>query len=139
MAQNHVIDPTYFYDAIEEFAFDYTLYAKQVDDEELTDDGYSKVTYLTEVVRGSLQSGGATIVRSKTGNMTERYYDFYCKSLYRVHIDDIITYKDNYFICTDVNDYDEWGVRHAKFKMITLTQYRDFAEFIKYKQGQILI
>ena len=24
--QNHVIDPTYFYDAIEEFSFDYDLY-----------------------------------------------------------------------------------------------------------------
>ena len=33
--QNHVIDPTYFYDAIEEFAFNYTLYVntgKNIDD-----------------------------------------------------------------------------------------------------------
>ena len=26
MSQFHVIDPTYFYDAIEEFSFNYTIY-----------------------------------------------------------------------------------------------------------------
>ena len=33
--QNHVIDPTFFYDAIEEFSFNYNLYvntSKSVDD-----------------------------------------------------------------------------------------------------------
>lgn len=136
--QNHVIDPTYFYDAIEEFAFDYNLYVLTTND--IVDDaGYTKSTYELQTIRGSLQSHGSEVVRSKSGNTVQKTYEFYCKSLYRINQDDVLEYKNNYYICTSVHDYDEWGVRQASLKLINLTTYRDLAEYIKYLKGEILV
>lgn len=135
--QNHVIDPTYFYDAIEEFAFNYVLYHKT---NETKDENFNIVsTYEETIIRGSLQTQGSNIKRSKKGNTNTKDYNFYCKSLYRIHIDDIIEYKNNYYIVNEVKDYDEWGVRSASLSIITLTEYRDFAEYLKYQQGEILV
>ena len=55
--QNHNIDPTYFYDAIEEFAFDYKIYVVN-EDEELDDYGRKKNTYTQQIINDSLQSQG---------------------------------------------------------------------------------
>ena len=135
--QNHVIDPTYFYDAIEEFSFDYTIYHKV---DEGKDENFNVVsTYEEDIIRGSLQSQGSSIKRSKRGNTYEKSYNFFCKSLYRISIDDIIQYKNNFYIVNDTHDYDEWGVRIAALSLISLTEYRDFAEYIKYQQGDILV
>lgn len=135
--QNHVVDPTYFYDAIEMFAFNFTLYHKTNEEK---DENFNVVsTYESTIVRGSLQSQGSKVNRSKKGNTNSHDYNFYCKSLYRIHIDDIMEYKNNYYIVNDVRDYDEWGVRSASLSLITLTEYRDFAEYLKYLEGEMLV
>lgn len=137
MLQNHVIDPTYFYDAIEEFAFDYKLYVNT--DKGVDDYGRRVLKYSLQTIRGSLQSEGSTVNRSKTGNTDTKIYNFYCKSLYRINKNDILEYQNNYYIVTFVQDYDEWGVRNAQLKNIQLTQYRDLMDYIKYLQGDKLV
>lgn len=135
--QNHVIDPTYFWDAIDEFEFSYNLYVNT----SKTVDEYGKrvLHYTHKIVRGSLQSRGSSIRRSKDGNENKKSYDFYCKSLYRIDKNDILEYKNEYYICTEVQDYDEYGVRSATLKMINIAQYRDLADYIKYLQGEKLV
>jgi hypothetical protein len=136
---NHVIDPTYFYDCIEEFSFDFNLYVLTENDD-IDENGYTISKYELQTIRGSLQSSGSARVRSKEGNTTNKEYDFYCKSLYRIKEDDILEYKNNYYICTNINnDYDEYGVRAARLKLISLNTYRDLADYIKYLRGQKLI
>ena len=135
--QNHVVDPTFFYDAIEEFAFDYVLY--QLSSKAVDDYGRRIASYSQQTIRGSLQSKGKRVIRSKEGNTEEWIYEFYCKSLYRINIGDVILYKNNYLMCDSVFDYDEYGVRSATLKMISLTAYRDLADFVKYIEGQKLV
>lgn len=135
--QNHVIDPTFFWDAIEEFSFDYKLYVnigKEVDEA-----GRRILKYELNTVRGSLQSNGSSITRSKSGNTNNKSYNFYCKSLYRININDILEYKNNFYICKTVKDYDEYGVRDCTLELIQLTQYRDLAAYIKYLEGEKLV
>lgn len=135
--QNHNIDPTFFYDAIEEFSFNYNLYVntgKSVDEY-----GRRVLQYSQQVVRGSLQSQGSSISRSKSGTTNSKSYNFYCKSLYRININDILEYKDEYFIVNDVHDYDEFGVRWCSLSMISLTNYRDLKDYISYLKGEKLV
>lgn len=136
--QNHVIDPTYFYDAIEEFSFDYDIYVVKEKEEP---DEYGRIIseYTKNTIRGSLQSKGNRLVQSKEGNTHEFRYNFYCKSLYRINIGDIIEYKNNYLRVNFVQDYDEYGVREAELTMIDLASYRDFADYIEYLKGEKLV
>ena len=87
--QNHVIDPTYFYDCIEEFSFNYNIFV--VTGKTLDDYGNSVLTYTNQTIRGSLQCQGVNLSQSKKGNTDEMKYRFYCKSLYRIDIGDILT------------------------------------------------
>lgn len=136
--QNHVIDPTFFYDAIEEFAFNYIIHV--VTDENTIDEyGKTHVTYKKQTIRGSLQDDGVTEVKSKTGNTRVEKYRFYCKSLYRINIGDIIEYKNKYLRVNFVHEYDEYGVREVALQSIKLTAYRDFADYIKYLKGVKLV
>lgn len=135
--QNHVIDPTYFYDAIDEFAFDYKIYV--VNDTEIDDYGKVITTYKQNIINGSLQSDGVRERQSKSGTTQDKKYRFYCKSLYRIDIGDIIEYKDNYLRVNFVKDYDEYGVREAELQVIKLAMYRDFADYIKYLKGEKLV
>ena len=135
--QNHVIDPTYFYDAIEEFSFNYTLYVNS--GKNIDEYGKTVLLYSKQTIRGSLQSEGIHINRSKDGNSNNKVYNFYCKSLYRIDINDVLEYKNNYYIVTFVQDYDEYGVRNAQLKNIELSQYRDLASYIKYLKGESLV
>ena len=135
--QNHVIDPTYFYDAIDEFAFDYKIYV--VNDTEVDDYGKVITTYKQNIINGSLQSDGVRERQSKSGTTQDKKYRFYCKSLYRIDIGDIIEYKDNYLRVNFVKDYDEYGVREAELQVIKLSMYRDFADYIKYLKGEKLV
>lgn len=135
---NHIIDPTFFWDAIEEFSFDYDIYV--VTDKYIDDEGYEQRLYSKEVIRGSLQSNGISLHQSKEGNTKSKTYDFYCKSLYRINIGDVIEYKNNFYLVNDVNnDYDEYGVRAAKLTMIDLTDYQDLSDYIKYLSGEKLV
>lgn len=137
MSQNHVIDPTYFYDAINEFAFDYNWYvikSKYIDDR-----GNQKANFEKRIIRGSLQSQGTAINREITGNTESMSYNFYCKSLYRINIGDFIEYKDRWLIVTEVRDYDEWGVRSVVTKMTNLNNHRDFREWLDYVNGDKIV
>ena len=135
--QNHVIDPTYFYDCVEEFSFDYNIYV--VEKKEIDASGNVKRTYSKNVIRGSLQSQGVELRQSKDGNTKEMRYNFYCKSLYRIDIGDIIEYKNRYLRVESVKDFDEYGVRECSLRIVQLTQYRDLADYIKYLQGEKLV
>ena len=135
--QNHVIDPTCFYDCIEEFSFDYNIYV--VEKKEIDASGNVKRTYSKNVIRGSLQSQGVELRQSKDGNTKEMRYNFYCKSLYRIDIGDIIEYKNRYLRVESVKDFDEYGVRECSLRMVQLTKYRDLADYIKYLQGEKLV
>ena len=135
--QNHLIDPTYFYDAIEEFSFNYDIYIVV----SITQDerGLEKYTYQKQTIRGSLQSSGLTEEKKKEGTIDSKSYKFYCKSLYRINVGDIIEYKNNYYRCDSVQDYDEFGVRECSLSMIQLTAYRDLLAYIKYLNGTELV
>ena len=135
--QNHVVDPTYFYDAIEEFAFNYNWFVKN--SENVDDYGRVVSGYDQKIIRGSLQSQGSSIIQEKTGNKIRHDYNFYCKSLYRINKYDIIQYKDNYYMVTEVHDYDEWGVRSASLSIITLTEHKDFNDYLEYLNGTKLV
>lgn len=134
---NHLVDPTFFYDVIEEFAFDYDVYIEQPGS--VDDYGNTKISYKKEKIRGSLQVQGKPLRQSKTGNTMDVQYMFYCKSLYRIDIGDIIEYEGNFLRCIDTHPYDEYGVREARLQMIQLTAYRDFADYIKYIKGQKIV
>lgn len=135
--QNHVIDPTYFYDAIEEFSFDYMIYIAK--GKSITDEGKVKTEYERRVIRGSLQSSGTRLQQSTKGNITSTSYNFYCKSLYRINIGDIIEYKNKFLLCTAVNDYDEYGVRSAECSQIQLRQYQDLRDYVRYLNGEVYV
>lgn len=137
MYQNHVIDPTFFYDAIEEFSFNYDIYV--IVKKDLNEAGKTVITFDKQIIRGSLQSQGTVLVQSETGNMTTMRYDFYCKSLYRINIGDVIVYKNRYLLCKEVRDYDEYGVRSASLEQIQLTAYRDLRDYVKYLKGEELV
>lgn len=135
--QNHVIDPTYFWDAVEEFSFDYDIYV--VVGKKTNSIGKRVLQYQLQTIRGSLQSQGSRINRSLEGSTTEKEYNFYCKSLYRIKKNDVIAYKNDYYIVNGIKDYDEYGVRSANLSLIKLKQYDDLAEYIKYLKGETLV
>lgn len=135
--QNHVIDPSFFYDAIEEFAFDYNAYFEK--SHTIDERGNKVVEYDHKVVRGSLQSQGVVINHNKSGNIQEMRYNFYCKSLYRLEIGDIIRYKNRLLSVDSVQDYDEWGVRKASLIMVELAKYKDLTDYIKYLEGEKIV
>lgn len=137
MYQNHVIDPTFFYDAIEEFSFNYDIYV--VVKNGLNEAGKTAITFDKQIIRGSLQSQGEVLVQSETGNMITMRYAFYCKSLYRIDIGDVIVYKNRYLLCKEVRDYDEYGVRSANLEQIQLSSYRDLRDYIRYLNGEELV
>lgn len=135
--QNHVIDPTFFFDAIEEFSFDYDIYV--VTEKILDERGREKLTFNKQTIRGSLQSDGTTLSQSFEGNETKMSYNFYCKSLYRINIGDVIFYKGHYLRCNSVHDFDEFGVRSCTLQKIQLASYRDLLDYIKYLEGEKII
>ena len=137
MYQNHVIDPTFFYDAIEEFSFNYDIYV--IVKKGLNEAGKTAITFDKQIIRGSLQSQGEVLVQSETGNMITMRYDFYCKSLYRIDIGDVIVYKNRYLLCKEVRDYDEYGVRSASLEQIQLSSYRNLRDYIRYLNGEELV
>lgn len=135
--KNHLIDPTFFFSAIEEFAFDYDWYAckgKKLDDLHKLVYDFDKRT-----IRGSLQTQGLSLDMSKTGNINTNEYNFYCKSLYRISIGDFIFYKNTWLHVDSVHEYDEWGVRECHLKMVQLSAYKDLEEYVRYLNGEEII
>ena len=101
--------------------------------------GNSKLSYKKETIRGSLQSDGNRLRQSKDGNTHDMKYRFYCMSLYRINIGDVIVYKNRYLLCKEVRDYDEYGVRSASLEQIQLSSYRDLRDYIRYLNGEELV
>lgn len=137
MAQNHVIDPTFFNDAILEFAFNYDWFPMtgwKVDDM-----GRRIASFDKKVINGSLQPQTGSISFNKEGNTNQLKYNFYCKSLYRIDKGDFIFYKNRYLHVDGIQDYDEWGVREAYLTMVNLTDYRDFQDYLKYLNGEKIV
>lgn len=137
MSQNHILDPTFFYDAIEEFSFNFDVYV--VTAKTINEYGKTITTYTKTTIRGSLQSEGTKLSQNLSGNMTTMSYSFYCKSLYRINIGDIIEYKNNYLLVASVQDYDEYGCRSCDLEQIQLTAYRDLADYIAYLNGTKIV
>lgn len=137
MPNNHVIDPTFFYQCIETFSFDYDFY--RLSKQTVDDYGDQKMSYEHSMIRGSLQTQGERIVKRQEGNIVEVRYNFYCKSLYRIDKGDFIYYKHKLLRCEDVHEYDEYGVREASLIMVSLTAYQDLSEYIKYLEGEKLV
>lgn len=137
MYQNHVIDPTYFYEAIELFSFNFDWYP--IKDTEIDELGKRVLKYGKETIRGSLQSKGTRLNQNVNRNSEDMQYDFYCKSLYRISIGDFIFYKNRWLRVFTVNDFDEYGVRSAVLQMVELNNYKDFKEYLKYLRGETLV
>lgn len=137
MYQNHVVDPTYFYEAIEQFAFNFDWYP--IKDTEIDELGKRVLKYRKEKIRGSLQSKGTRLNQNVNRNSEDMQYEFYCKSLYRISIGDFIFYKNRWLRVFTVNDFDEYGVRSAVLQMVELNNYKDFKEYLKYLRGETLV
>lgn len=135
--QNHVVDPNYFNDAIEEFAFDFDWYVKSGQ----TVDSLGKIVnkFDKKVIRGSLQSHGTSLKQNLSLNSEDMEYRFYCRSIFRINIGDFIFYKNRWLHVESVRDYDEWGVRSAALRMINLVNYKDFSEYLQYLNGEKLV
>lgn len=137
MTQNHVSDPTFFFEALEEFAFDYDWFYES--DFEIDDYGCVKTKYVKSKIHGSLQSQGVSLQQSKDGNTQQMKYEFYCMSNYRIKINDFIFYKNRFLHVDSVHDYDEWGIRNCNLTMVNLNDYKDLQESIKYINGDLLV
>lgn len=135
--QNHLIDPAFFFDAIEEFSFNYRVYTAV--DKEINEHNQETYKYEERMIRGSLQPQGRKLSMTLNGNYEEMRYNFYCKALYRIDIGDIIEYKNRYMRVDEVKEYDEFGVRQCSLSMINLNAERDFADYIAYLRGEKII
>lgn len=136
-SQNHIIDPTYFDDALAWFSFPYDAYiVKNV----FRDDyGHERHEFEKTTIVGSLQSQGKSIQQSTQGNKMQWAYNFYCKSKYRIDIGDFLVYKHKLLHVDSIQDYDEWGVRSCHLTMVSLSAYKDLMEYIKYLTGEAAI
>lgn len=137
MLINHLIDPTYFYDCVEEFSFNYPIYVLS----NISYDAHGKqvATYEKNIIRGSLQDQGIRVTQEKGGNVKTNQFRFYCKSLYRINIGDVICYHNNYLRVNEVKTYDEYGVRSCTLEMIKLSNYRDLQAYINFLNGEELV
>lgn len=133
----HIIDPTFFYDAIDMYSFNYDAYiVRNIERDEY---GRQKSTFDKVKVRGSMQTQGANLSQSKTGNTVSNRFKFYYKSKYRLNIGDFMIYDNKLLHIVDSQPYNEYGVRECALEMAQLNEHRDLAEFIKLQTGDIRI
>lgn len=137
MANNHVIDPTFFFPAIDIFSFPYDIYIRTG----ITIDalGNRHDTLAKKTIYGSIQSQGKRREQSTSGNTWVNEYKFYCKSLYRIDVNDYIHYKKKWLIVNDVQDYDEYGCRECTLNEIDIRAHKDLLEYEKYQTGVEII
>lgn len=133
---NHVIDPSYFDEAIAEFAFNYDWY--HVSGQYVDSLGYQKNTFTHLTISGSLQPQRRSVRYNKEGNIESTPYSFYCKSTYRIDTGDFLHYNNNWLIVISVEPLDEYGVRTCTLESATPAQYRDLQEGIKALTGEII-
>lgn len=133
----HIIDPTFFYDVIEEFTFSYNIYVREG---VTSDENFNrKNTYSKTEIEGSFQGQGLRVKQDSKGNTETETVKFYCKSIYRINKYDVLEYNGNYYVVDEVINYDEYGVREASASMINLAQRQDFSDWLKYIRGDKLV
>lgn len=135
MGRNHVIPPTFFYESIELFSFNYDWYV--VSEKTVDEFGREKTIYDKQIIRGSLQPQQSNKKFSNSGNTTQQSYNFYCKAIYRINIGDFIYYNNMYLHVDGVQPYDEYGgVRVCYLTMSNINTCRDLEEYIKFLDGE---
>ena len=135
---NRLVDPTWFFDAIDEFEFAYDWYANN--GYSIDDMGRRVLTYSKQIIRGSLQPQRSSKKYDfQNGNTTDFPYEFYCKGFYRINIDDFICYKDRWLKVQGIQDYDEYGVRQCTLQMVDLNMYKDLKDYVDYLNGDKVI
>lgn len=137
MIINHVIDPLYFQDCINEFGFYYDWFYEN--EFKLDDLGMRNYNFAKTKIFGSLQPQGISKNISMDGNTHSANYNFYCMSKYRIKIGDFILFNGKYLHVNSVEEYDEYGVRVCKLSMVNLTVDKDLAEVIKFLQGESIV
>lgn len=137
MKYNHLIDPSYFDDAIEEFSFDYDWY--HIVGMEIDELGNQKHSFEKMTLRGSLQPGSTRRRMDKEGMVETKPYEFYCKSIYRISSGDFIKFNEEWLIVTSVQMYDEYGVRHVSLESADMALYQDLLEAEKALNGEIIV
>ena len=136
--ENLLIDPTFFDDVINEFAFEYDWYV--VNGFDIDDLGRKLNKFDQKKIVGSLQPQSSSLNQStERGQSVSFKYNFYCKSLYRIDIGDFIFYKNRFLHVDGVTDLDEFGVRSCTLTMINLNDYKDFKAYISYLNGETIV
>lgn len=134
----HVMDPTFFVPAIDEFKFGYEFYHVVGHGR----DEYGRITtkYEQTTIYGSLQPETPSYEQSPTGNMVTKRFRFYCLSLYRIDLGDFIHKGDEWLrVNAPAMAYDEYGVRECGLEMVDLASYRDLADYVAYIEGKKLV
>lgn len=137
MAKQHIIPPTFFWPGISIFEADYDCYIKTgVDIDAL---GNRHDTYTKQTIKCSLQRQVRTKEQDTTGNKVPQRCNFYCKSIFRLDIDDYIFADGQYFIVKEMQPYDEYGCREGVVERVDIRNNKDLMEYIKYLEGDELI
>lgn len=136
--QNHLVDPLWFYDAVEEFKFTYDWFIESRIEKDAL---FRQVTrYEKKEIKGSLQPSDTNLnINASGGNTQSTKYNFYCMSNYRIKIGDFIFYKGKYLHVDSIHDYDEMGVRTAALTAVNLNNYKDLEESIRYLEGEEIV
>lgn len=134
---NHVVDPTWFFDALDLFTFEYDWFVQKGF---AVDEMGRRITKFDKLkIEGSLQPEQTSLNFSENGNTQTYKYNFYCRSIFRIDIGDFIFYKNSYLHVDGVHEYDEYGVRSCTLTMINLNKYKDLKDYIDYLNGDKIV
>lgn len=135
---NKLVDPWWFYDAVEEFKFTYDWYIEcRIEKDELF---RQVVRYDKQKIDGSLQIQDTNLnINGSGGNTQSTKYRFYCMANFRIKTGDFIYYKGKYLHVDGFHEYDEYGVRTAELTEVNLNNYKDLQESIRFLNGEEII
>ena len=137
MGNYNVMDPWFFWGAIDMFEFPYVWFVKKKQEKDKP--GRIVHGYEKKEIRGSLQSQGFTKNFNTSGNTTSHKYMFYCKAIYQIGIDDYIYYQGNLLHVDGVTvDYTyEYGIRACSLTVVQLIENRNLDDVEKFLEGGI--
>lgn len=135
--RHHVIDPSFFLDAISMYGTNYNAYL--VSGVEMNEYGMQKSKFENVEVFGSLQTQGTRLTQKTSGNIVSNQFKFYCKSLYRLRIGDFMVQGANLLHVIDMQPYDEYGVRECTLEMTQLNEHQDLHEFVRFLNGDEIV
>lgn len=130
---HHIVDPSFFKDVILMYGtlFDAYFVSGVIVDEF----GMQKSKFEKLEIEGSLQTQGTKLVQRSSGNVRRHMFEFYCMSKYRLRIGDFIVYDSKLLHITDMQSFDEYGVRKCDLEMTQLNEHQDLQEFIRTLTG----